>query len=404
MSSETEVPAQTPNAAPAISDSQLQDLDKSAGQGKLRDMDSATRSAYMERIKGAITEAENPSAAPAETEKPIQEPKETPKEEAAKAEPKEAPKAFDRREARRSHQMAADEANQWEQKAKTLRERAERAKKEYEELAKTEVKAPDDPWDKDHQTNLHKTVEDLKRENAEMKAWYQETRQKEIDEVTATAKEKRESALFGSIHSLQDEYTQLKTSKPFKELEAENVAWLTNLVERSGVKEALPGATPDKLWEAANKRYESDPEFAKSIPAHPFSKEDTEKYRVISELNAKARAEGGSIRGHWLEKLDDEGILEEVMQKGRQSAAEDAASRTVKAIQKASTDVQPIAPSDGSAKNGYLDPEWTPAKAATIQSQLVAKHKSGKALNPSERELLKKVQGIIKDSYLGVLQ
>src|SRR3990167_3204281 len=112
MPSEPEVPAQTPSAAPAITDSQLQDLDKSAGSGKLRDMDSATRDAYMARIKESITEAESPAAAIAKPPKdPAQEPKKAPKEEAAKAEePKEVPKPFDRREARRQHQIEADDA------------------------------------------------------------------------------------------------------------------------------------------------------------------------------------------------------------------------------------------------------------------------------------------------------
>jgi hypothetical protein len=363
----------------------------------------------MERVKQTISEAEKPAAVVEPVKDPAQEPKEAPKEEPAKAEapkeePKEEPKQFDRRQARKQHQIDADEANRWAQKRKALEEKVAREKARVEELSKAEVKAPEDPWDKDHQTALHKTVEDLKRENAEMKAYFQELRQKEVEEVEVNAKQAQEKAIYGSIHSLQDEYAQLKTSKPFKDLDAENVAWLNTLVEKSGVKEALPTASAEELWAAANKRYESDPEFQKSIPPHPFSKEDLDKYRIISELNGKVRQVGGSIRGHWLEKLDDEGILEEVMQKSRQRAAEDAASRTVKAIQKASTDVQPIAPGDGSAKTGYLDPEWTPAKAATIQSQLVAKHKSGKGLNPQERELLKKVGGILKDSYLGVLQ
>lgn len=398
MSSETEVPAQTPSAAPVVSESLLQDLDKNPG--KLKDLDPALRGAVMDHVKkGLSSEAEIPAAAPDPVEvkeTPKEEPKETPKPEESKA--------FDRREARRKHQELADEANRWEQKQKALQERAERAKKAVEEAQKAEVKAPEDPWDKDHQNKLYQEFTQLKSKYENLEKWVQEREQKEFDETASTAKEKREQALYGSIHSLQDEYTQLKTSKPFRDLDAENVAWLNALVEKSGVKEALPNATPDQLWQAANKRYETDPEFAKTVPAHPFSKEDAEKYALISELNARVSRHGGSIRGHWLEKLDDEGILEQVMQKGRQSAAEDAASRTVKAIQKATTDVQPIAPSDGSSRSGYLDPEWTPQKAATIQQQLVAKHKIGKALNAQEWDLLKKVQGIIKDSYLGVLQ
>lgn len=404
MSSETEVPAQKENAAPAISDSQLQDLDRSPG--KLKDMNPTDRAAVMERVKGLISEAEKPAAEPAPDPAEAKEtPKEASKEEPAKAEAaKEEPKTLDRREARRKHQMAADEANQWEQKEKTLRERAERARQAVEEAEKTEAKAPEDPWDKDHQTKLYQELQSTKQSLEGLQKWVQEQQEKELNDTASTAKEKREQAVYGSIHTLQDDYAQLKTSKPFKDLDAENVAWLDGLVERSGVKAALPTADANQLYQAAVKRYESDPEFQKSIPAHPFSKEDAEKYKVISDLNAKVRQNGGSIRGHWLEKLDDEGILEEVMQKGRRSAAEDAASRTVKAIQKASTEVQPIAPSDGSSRTGYLDAEWTPAKAAATQQQLVAKHRKGTALNAQERDLLKKCQDIIKGSYLAAIQ
>jgi hypothetical protein len=308
---------------------------------------------------------------------------------------------MDAKERRKHHQRLADEANAMEQKAAALRARHERARKALEEAQKAEVKPPEDPWDEKHQSGLATELERLKKQVEILTKQTTEKSQEELDEVTRSELTAREKSLFGQFDDLQEEYEVLKTSRPFKELNALHADWMdTELVAKSGLRQTMPEASLEDLRRAAVDKYNKDPEFAKSVAAYPITGEDAERFNTLLSLHHETATKGGDLEGNWLAKLKRSGQLEEVLQKGRKEAAEDAAHRTVKAIQKATTAVQPVAPGDG-AGGGYVDSEWNLSRARTVQGALVKKHQSGRALTAPEREELKKANELLRTEFVG---
>jgi len=379
-------------------DTTLEDL--KSGKVQMRDLDPKVRATAMEKIRHELTGADESPASPEPESKPAEVPVEKPAEK-VEEKPAKAMKPVDLDAMRKDNQRIVDEANKLEQQNEAKRKRLEKAKTDREALDKLEVKPPEDAWDPAHQVKLNETVERLQKRTEFLEKTLEERDREEVEALVKTTQEARENETFGSIHTLQEEYPdQLKTSKPFKELNDANTQWVSDLIEKSGVKEKMPGATPEQIFEAASNRYQSDPEFQKSVRPNPISEADFPKYKVICDINARKQKVGGTYKGHILEWFDSQGILADAMQKGRKEAAEDAAMRTVKAIQKTEEQPKPISPSDGSAKNGYLEPEMTLQKAADIQTQLVKKQKKGQ-LSPEERALLPKVNAIIRAAYAG---
>ena len=399
---QTDSAAPAANAAPVVPDTLLQDLQ--SGAKSMKDLDAPTRAIAMERIKATFGEAENTAAAPAaENEvKPIEQATEKPTApDAPKPEGEDLQAPMSAKERRKLNQQLADEANTAEQKTRALLARQARAKAELEAAQKAEVKPPEDPWDATHQNNLATEFERMKKRIDFLEKQKGDADQEELDAATTNELTAREKSLFGQFDDLQEEYEPLKTTKPFKQLNEMYSNWLdTELVEKSGMREKMPGSSLEDLRKAAVERYNKDPEFVKTISPYPITGTDAERFNTLLSLHHETATKGGDLEGNWLSRLKRTGKLEEVLQKGRKEAAEDAAKRTVNAIRKANEAVQPVAPGDGAGR-GYIDEEWNLTRAQTVQQALVKKHTSGQGLNVSERETLKKVNAILTESFAG---
>lgn len=404
------IPAQTESAAPAataapsVSDTLLQDLQ--SGAKSMTDLDVPTRKIAMDLVKKAAIEAENPAAEPvADTEaKPIEKAPETPKAPEGDAKPEgtaELQAPMSGKERRKLNQQLADEANQLEQKTAAMKARQERARKEYDDAMKAEVKPPEDPWDATHQNKLASELEQTKKKLDLLTTRLEKQDQEELAAATASENTAREKSLFGQFDELQEEYEPLKTSKPFKQLNEEYSSWLDKeLVEKSGVRQSMPNASLDELRAAAAKRYNEDPEFNKTVAPYPITGTDAERFNVLLSLHHETATKGGDLESNWLGRLKRTGKLEEVLQKGRKEAAVEAAQRTVNAVKKANEAVQPVAPGDGAGR-GYVDEEWNLNRAKTVQESLVAKQLSGHALTAPEREQLRKVNELLRAEVVG---
>lgn len=397
------IPAQIPNAAPAgepaapqVTDALLQDLN--ANPGKMKELDPVTRKAVMHRLtQDPSAQADDAAAAPPD---PAPDPADKPKEDPPPAEtPQDLPQPFDKKAARKKHQEEADEANLWEQKLKAAKARKERAKAEFEEIEKKPIAPPDDPWDKDHQTTVFKELTQTKEKLKKLEEHIFGKEQDEFESVERIAQQKRDDAEFGQIHALQEEYPELRTEKPFRQLNDAYSAWHAEMVEKSGVKAEMPSATPAELHQAAAARYEKDPEFQKTVGPIPIPEKDREKFNTALTLFHRKAAQGGSFKANWLEMLDDTGVLEEVVQRGRKQGAAEGAARTVQAIKKQEDAVTPISPADGSIKGGYQDDQWDLKKAGEIQRALIAKQRAGTRLTDQDRANLRTANAAIQGHY-----
>jgi hypothetical protein len=187
-------------------------------------------------------------------------------------------------------------------------------------------------------------------------------------------------------------------------LNEEYSAWLDkDLVEKSGLRETMAGKTLEEIRAAAIDKYNKDPEFAKTVAAYPLTGDDADRYNTLLTLHHLTATKGGDLESNWLGMLKKSGQLETAMQKGRKDAAEDAASRTVKAIQKANDAVQPVAPGDG-AGGGYVDEAFNIGRAKNVQTTLVNKQRAGQRLNATELETLKKVTLFLTNDFVGAAQ
>ncbi len=401
-------PAQTDSAAPAaaaapsVSDSTLQDL--SSGAKSMKDLDPAERKLAMAAVRESVMEADN-RAAPETEAKSIEKAPEAAKAPEPEAKAKgELPAPVDIKERRRINQRLADEANQLEQKTAALKARQERARKDLEDAQKAEVKPPEDPWDKSHQDGVATELERLKKQVEILTKREVDKGQAELEDATRSENIARENSLYGQFDDLQDEYEPLKTSKPFKELNAVHTSWFdSELIEKSGLRQSMPDASIEQLRAAAAVKYNQDPEFAKTVAPYPITGDDAERFNTLLTLHHETATKGGDLEGNFLALMKRKGLLDEMMQKGRKDAAEDAAKRTVDAIKKQQTTVQPVAPGDG-AGSGYIDEGFNITRAQSVQKTLVNKQAAGQSLTPAERETLKKVTAFLTNDFVGAAQ
>lgn len=396
----TEVSAtvQTDSAAPVITDELLRELDQNPE--KVHSLDKKTRRAFLERMKSQADDSAEGEGqgAEAEPKKEAEGDKSAEKEADAKAKESEAarqPTELEKKReaAKEEAQRLADEINRYEQRIKARKEREEKLKKEWEEFEKAGVKKPADVFDEKHQDHVAQELALTKKKLELMEKRYEERENEEIQEAETTKRKLEEDRVFGEFETLQLQYDELHTKQPLRVLNQKYAGWLDALVLESGVKEQNPTADPALLRQKAVERYNTDSEFQKTVKAKP--PEEMDKLALLLQLNERKQKHGGTVRGHWLEMLDEQGIIADVVQRGRKEAATEAAHKTVAAMKRGSDEITTISPSDGTAKAGYTDPGMTDAAAKTFLNLVSQKHLAGKVLTPEEKVKFKLVRAFL---------
>ena len=385
---------QTTSAEPVVlTDELLRDLDEHPE--KIHDLDRKTRNAVLDRMKsqadegadgtdtGAKTDTEK-KAIPAETDKATT-------EEPKKTETEDVTELQKQREAKKEEaQRLAEEINRYEQRIKARKEREERLKKEWEEFEKAGVKKPADVFDETHQNTVAHELALTKKKLELMESRYQARENEEILEAETHKKKLEEDRVFGEFENLQGQYEELRTKEPLRVLNQKYANWLDSLVAESGVKTSNPDADPATLRQKAVERYNTDSEFQKKVSAKP--PEEMDKLALLLQLNERKAKVGGTVRGHWLEMLDEQGIIADVVQKGKKAAATEATNKTISALKKGADEISTISPSDGTAKAGYTDSGMNESAAKAFLHYVTQKHLAGGVLTPEEKSKFKLVR------------
>jgi hypothetical protein len=158
------------------------------------------------------------------------------------------------------------EANRWKQKNEAAQKRIQDLEARTRELNGTQEKKsfskPED-YDPYAEENLNE-VPILKQEFASLKEELQAIKEERKREALAQLERERYNIEVEQLHTLQDEFPELKTSKPFHQVEEEYASWYNSL----GTENA--------------NRYMSDPQFRASMDAKGFKvSEDYDNYVAL---------------------------------------------------------------------------------------------------------------------------
>ena len=392
---QSSVTAEKPNGAaakPELTDEFLQDLiqnpskasglDRETRQRVLKRMGDMEETGFEQTVPDKEKAAEEKK--PAETQAEKKPETETKPEGKVEEKPSELP--FDVRQARKRHQELVDEANRWEQKLKTAQVRREKATKAFEEIQKAEVKPPDDFLDDKYQGDLKTRLERSEKAIEFLKAQLEDRDKDEIEELTTQRHSREEDKIFSEIDTLQARFPELKTSKPFKHINAEYAGWVDSMVTALG-KQPSDSVSYDDLRKEALEKYQSEQSFRDSVKAKP--PEEIDKLRIILSVHHRKLQSGGSYKSNYLDLLDDDDVLETTMQKGRAEAAKDAARETVKAMKKSEEEITTLSPTDGTSKGGTQENDFSPAAMTSFLETIQAKLSSGIKLTPEDRAKMK---------------
>lgn len=371
QSSEAEKPA--PGVATIVTKEFLEDL--AANPSKAATLDRATRKEVLRQM----ADNEVDDAAPVQ-DAPVEKDPEVKKAPDAKADGNgktDLPVSV--QEARKRHQELSDEANKYEQKLAAAEARAAKARKAFEDIQKAESKPPEDYLDDKYQTDLKSRLEKTEKQLGFLQNLLEERDKEEISTLVSQKHTKEEDKIFSEIDALQTEFDELKTAKPFKQLNNEYAAWVSDMVKTSG----HTGDLTSEVLNAVSNRYDTDEVFRNQVRSKP--PEDLDKLRVILRLHHQKAQEGGSYMANYLAALHKDGVLTEVMQRGRKEAAKDAAHKTVQAMKRQQDELTTLSPNEGAGGKGPDAGEMTAQAAWAFLEAIQLKLQAGSKLTPEER-------------------
>lgn len=348
---------------------------------KMRDLTPEQRSAVMDYLKAG--EAAEPQATPPAESKT--EPEQKPAADGTKPEPKDdaqPPKELDLAALRKNVQKEANEANKLEQLAKSLKAQKERKAAAQAELDKIRNEKPEPPKDflgDDHQATLHKKNLELEKRLELLEKAREMDDQNTIDRLEREVHETAQNEEFSELKALQGKYPALKTKAPIEKMNADYAAWLDNLVTATKVAEADPKADPTQLRMKALEKWNTDAALQQSMP--PI--EEMDKLDIMLKLHQKKKQNGGSVRGYWLEMLEDGNVLDSVVTRAREDAARETNRANVAALTK--TETETLSPTDGHS-SGVPGGEMTLEKAHAIVTNVTTLQRKGIRVTPQQRE------------------
>ncbi len=151
----------------------------------------------------------------------------------------------------------------------------------------------------------------------------------EIGKLEKNVTSAAEAGYYQSASKIQEEFTILKTAKPYKQAEAAAKSYFNDIVKahNNGSLENVTQEIQDAAWD----RYLSDPEFKKTLAAAP---EDFDTVTVIMEARAESAKNRGTLYGNTVEIMNRRGLMGKQKDAWITAGATDAASRTHAALQR----------------------------------------------------------------------
>lgn len=392
--------AQGKPAAPVLTEEMAEGFAKNPGT--LSQAPKEIRAAMRERIGNPPADdaagetgadpkpGDKPAETPANTETPAAGEKpagEKPAEEAA-------PKGETADEKRARLRAMDNESNTIEQRLAAANRRLAKAKAAEDEFKKANPeKKPNDYLEDSHQEDLHKTVRELTAKVAGLQAQLEDQDRDEIETLTRSKATKAEDRLSTEIDLLMEDpkFAAARMKKSFAQANQEYANWLDNLVQVSGITQDTLSEEDKKnpvqsLRRLALAKYQEDAAFKASVKISP--PEEMDKLSFLLEAYGRKAQNGGTIKGHLFEILDEAGVLEQGFQRGRQDAARTAANKTADAIRQQNDEVTTIAPTDGSSRPAGSNDELTPQSAAAFMQLVKTKQANREKLSDAERKKL----------------
>jgi hypothetical protein len=388
MAEETKIP-DAPKEPFKVTDDFLRKLDDKSV--KMSDLTSEQRSVVMEHLKA------DSDAAPAETSKPAESPKEP--EQKAKETPapehKEDTPPLDLASLRKNVQKEANEANRLEQLADKLKKQKERkanAEAELKKIREEKAAPPTDTLDETHQLDLHQKNQELQKRLERLEKDRADEDQAAIDVLEKEVNEVAHAEVFKDLKALQGKYPAIKTETPIEKLNENYTAWLDNLVTTTKVAEQDPKADQSQLRMKALEKWNTDATLQQTMP--PIAEMD--KLDILLKLHQRKQQNGGTVRGYWLEMLEDGNVLDSVVQRARVETAKETNRANVAALTKPETET--LSPTDGHSNN-QPGGEMTEDKARATIGRITDLQRQGVRVTPAQREENRKAVAFLSGQH-----
>lgn len=319
-------------------------------------------------------------------EKPEEKQEEKPKEEAPKPEPEWKKRI---REAKEKEQENAEIAE-------NLRKRKEKLTKEYQESIKDLKPDEDIVYDEDFAKQMWETNQKLAKKIELLEKSMTEADLEEAEKFTRKSKEAQQMGVLYEIEDLQNEYPeQLKTKNSFERLNSDYSRYLDSLVKVAGLDSDQEMSKKQKR-DMAYQMYEEDPLFRKKVkeaevelPESLKDEEEFKKYEFITNLYNQKHTNGGSLKGNFLEHLDSQGKLDEILQRVKKEAAIEASKKTLDSME--GTGVSEPSASDGAGKTEYTKPMEDEGTLLQKLDLLQSKVREGGRLSQEESKELNQI-------------
>lgn len=313
----------------------------------------------------------------------------------------EAPKGESIEEKRARLRTLDNESNTIEQRIAAANRRLAKAKEKEDEFKKANPdQKPADYLEDSHQATLHSKVGELEATVRSLKSQLEERDTDEIETLTRTKATKAEDRISTEIDLLMEDpkFAAAKMKKSFSQANQEYANWLDNLVQVSGITQDTLSEDEKKspvqsLRQRALAKYEEDAAFKASVKIAP--PEEMDKLSFHLEAYNRRLANGGTIKGHLFEILDEAGVLAQGFQRGQQEAARTAANKTADVYKQQNEEIKTIAPTDGASRPAGTDSELTVESAAAFMALVNKKQNARERLTDDERKKLVKVREFI---------
>lgn len=274
-----------------------------------------------------------------EAEGTVKEPEKTPEKIEPLAKPEEKP------EWQRIKEDNAREVESYRVKAEKAKSRQEQFDQNYQESIKDmKIEAPDDTYDENFMEDykgLKKMVLETQKENKLLRQELFSRDDEDFQDATDKSNKAKQKGVFAEIGQLQTEYgDQLKTETPVEKLNADYSGYLDLLVKQAGLNEEKYKDMPtEEKRDLAYDMFEKDPVFRKSatdagveLPKSLQNETDFKKYEYLMDLHSQKQKDGGSLKGNFLERLSNEGKLDEAITKIKKEAAIEASNKTIDSL------------------------------------------------------------------------
>ena len=311
-------------------------------------MSNYSKTQRADILKSAMDEGDAPETTPETTPETPETQPETP------AEP-EVPEPTDKKDG--FYQEKKRDAKYWEDRQKKAKEaalaeegRLTTLRSKLKDAKEGKVETTSDPLDPKHQETIYEQLQRANRRLEVLESHIEQGTEKTVSTAKEEALTSEERATFQTLESLQDEYPSLKTKEPIPVLNRKYAEFLQEIISSSGIKEG----TADEIRRNAYERYQSDPEFKKQITRQ--LPDEMDKLNTLLLAQNRAAQQGGDVEAHLLLIMKKSGALTNVMQRTAQTATQEGASKTLKAMS-TSGELKTIGPGDGARSRQKGTPE-----------------------------------------------